>query len=220
MTNRYQYVSYNNTNSKILPIKCGVPQVSVLGLVLFLMYIHDLPNITNKSNFTLFSLSLLHRYKYKCNINNLVMLYLSFFHSHINYCSIIWGSTYHSNIKCIQILQNRSMRAIYKLDNTTNIDCIFLRQNILKFKDIIHISIYKYMFRIYKKHYLHSSICKLFTYNCSLYTFRLNKTFLIPKIRFDHEKFSIRYNGAYLWNSLNTTISSLTNHLEYFYKAY
>ena len=101
------------------------------------------------------------------------MLYFSFFHSHINYCSILWGSTYHSNIKCIQILQNKCMRAIYKLDNKTNIDYIFLRHNILKFKDIINISIYKYMFRIYNNHYLHSSICKLFTYNCSLYTFRL-----------------------------------------------
>ena len=38
------------------------------------------------------------------------------------------------------------MRAIYKLDNKTNIDYIFLRHNILKFKDIINISIYKYMF--------------------------------------------------------------------------
>ena len=55
LTNRYQYVSYNNTNSKILPIKCGVPQGSVLGPVLFLMYINDLPNITNKCNFTLFA---------------------------------------------------------------------------------------------------------------------------------------------------------------------
>ena len=62
------------------------------------------------------------------------------------------------------------------------------------------------MFRIYNKHYLHSTICKLFTYSCSLYTVRLNRTFLIPKIRFDHEKFSIRYKGAYLWNSLNTCI--------------
>ena len=55
LTNRYQYVSYNNTNSKILPIKCGVPQGSVLGPVLFLMYINDLPNLTNKCNFTLFA---------------------------------------------------------------------------------------------------------------------------------------------------------------------
>ena len=71
------------------------------------------------------------------------MLYFSFFHCHINYCSIIWGIIYHSNIKCIQILQNKCMRAIYKLDNKTNIDYIFLRHNILKFKDIINISIYK-----------------------------------------------------------------------------
>ena len=78
------------------------------------------------------------------------------------------------------------MRAIYKLDNTISIDCIFLRHNILKFKDIINISIYKYMFRIYNKHYLHRSIYKLFTYNSSLYTFRLNGIFLIPKIRFYH----------------------------------
>ena len=67
------------------------------------------------------------------------------------------------------------------------------------------------MFRIYNKNYLHSSMCKLFTYNFFFYTFRLDRTFLIPKIRFDHEKFSIRYKDACLWNSLNTTISSLTN---------
>ena len=67
------------------------------------------------------------------------------------------------------------------------------------------------MFRIYNKHYLHSSICKLFIYNCSLYNFRLNRTFLLPKIRFYHEEFSICYKGACIWNSLNTTISSLMN---------
>ena len=56
---------------------------------------------------------------------------------------------------------------------------------------------------------MHCSICKLFTHNCSFDTFRLNKTFLIPKIRLDHEKFNIRYKCAYIWNSLNENISSL-----------
>ena len=83
--------------------------------------------INNIKNKLYYVLSLLHRYKYKFNINTLVMLYFSFFHSRINYCSIIWGSTYHSNIKCIQILQNKCMRAIYKLDNKTNIDYIFFK---------------------------------------------------------------------------------------------
>ena len=55
LKNRYQCVSYNNTSYKILPIKCGVTQGTFLGPVLFVMYINDLPNITNICNFTLFS---------------------------------------------------------------------------------------------------------------------------------------------------------------------
>ena len=35
------------------------------------------------------------------------------------------GSTYLSNIKFNQILQNKCMKAIYKLDNKTNIYYIF-----------------------------------------------------------------------------------------------
>ena len=73
--------------------------------------------INNIKNKLYYGLSLLYRYKYKFNINTLVMLYYYFFHSHINYYSIIWGSTYHSNIKCIQILQNKCLREIYKIDN-------------------------------------------------------------------------------------------------------
>ena len=45
--------------------------------------------INNIKNKLYYGLSLLHRYKYKCNINTLVMLYFSFIHSHINYFSII-----------------------------------------------------------------------------------------------------------------------------------
>ena len=47
--------------------------------------------INNIKNKFYYGLSLLHRYKYKFNINTLVMLYFSFFQSHINFCSIIWG---------------------------------------------------------------------------------------------------------------------------------
>ena len=42
LSDRKQFVSINGYNSDLMPVDCGVPQGSVLGLFLFLIYINDL----------------------------------------------------------------------------------------------------------------------------------------------------------------------------------
>lgn len=44
LQNRYQYIDFQGTISDYLPISCGVPQGSILGPLLFLIYVNDLPN--------------------------------------------------------------------------------------------------------------------------------------------------------------------------------
>jgi hypothetical protein len=55
LKDRQQYVEYNGQQSGLLPITTGVPQGSVLGSLLFLIYVNDLPSSTNKLRLVLFA---------------------------------------------------------------------------------------------------------------------------------------------------------------------
>ena len=44
LSNRWHYTTIKNTKSPLANISCGVPQGSVLGPLLIIMYVNDLPN--------------------------------------------------------------------------------------------------------------------------------------------------------------------------------
>ena len=53
--NRSQYVVYNGLQSAKLGIKCDVPQGSILGPILFLIYINDIRNVFRLLQLLLFA---------------------------------------------------------------------------------------------------------------------------------------------------------------------
>ena len=55
LRNRKQYVVFNNHNSEITDIKCGVPQGSILGPLFFSICINDLKNASNKCKFLMYA---------------------------------------------------------------------------------------------------------------------------------------------------------------------
>ena len=52
---RSQYVFYNNENSDAMNICCGVPQGSILGPKLFILYINDMVNVSKILKFIIFA---------------------------------------------------------------------------------------------------------------------------------------------------------------------
>ena len=82
------------------------------------------------------------------NKQNLLALYYTFFYSHILYGILGWGSVSETEIKPIQILQNKVLRIINKSTwkDRVTINALHKSLNILKIADIYNFEVSKFMY--------------------------------------------------------------------------
>ena len=82
------------------------------------------------------SIGIMFRSSFFLSTSSLRMLYNSMILHYLNYCHLVWGSAYKSNLQRIVILQKRVIRIVDKSYYNARTEPIFKKLNLLKFQDI------------------------------------------------------------------------------------
>ena len=144
LTNRAQFVQIGNVKSDLLTVKCGIPQGSTLGPLLFLLYINDLPNSSDILQFKIFADDTNIFYSSK-NPNMLQNVINDELIKVYQYCSANKLSINFKKTNYMQITSRPRRNTLIDIPNITRTSCIkylgvYIDENLQWHNQIIHVN--------------------------------------------------------------------------------
>ena len=138
--------------------------------------------------------------------DSLKIVYHCLIYQNLIYCNSIWGSSAKSNLSQLFVLQKKILRAMYFKPKFFHTDILFRSNNLLNLEKI---NMYMCCISVFRAVDRGSPDFKL--YVCPYDTRRsLAPTVHIPLIRTRHSRQSLRWVGAATWNSLPSSLRSIS----------
>ena len=150
-------------------------------------------------------IGLISKIRYYVDEACLLKMYHSFIESHVNYNILNWSCTNPSSLKPIESKIKKAIRTISfsktKYEHTTP---LFKKHKILPFHDLILLKKASFMWKI-AHGYCPAVIASLFQKNL-----HNNIRFVLPKVKNDQDKLSLRYSSIAAWNNFSDSIKQIS----------
>jgi hypothetical protein len=151
------------------------------------------------------NIGIIRRISYLLPLNVLKNLYFTLIYPYINYCNLIWTSTYDTHLLKIKILQKRALRLITKSPINTHSKPLYLGLNLLTITQVKFIQTFVFMYR-FDNNLLPSAFSSYFNSLSFPRATRSNRIYTSIFARTNTRKFCIKYQGPWLWNGLPLAI--------------
>ena len=143
---------------------------------------------------------------------SLLTLYYSIVYPHIEYCNVVWASTYKQNLRRINLLQKQASRILNKCKFDAHTDPLFKKCSILKLHDIFFSQVGKFMYSC-RNGLLPEKFHHMFQQNNQTRSYNTQnvRAIRMPLCRTNIRQFAIRFQGPNFLNLLPTDLTDTTS---------
>lgn len=168
----------------------------------------------------------LQRNKHKFDLKTKLLMLKSLISPHVDYCSSVLFLATDTQLKELQLLQNRAMRAVLKCNRRTNVEQMLNKLNLLDVKQRIYFNVLLMIHKL-KIGLLPTYLSQNLQYvrDVQPYSLRSNENFRLPQFIGGQAQNSLFYKGVSLYNSLindvsiNNNVSEFKNELKNYVKV-